>query len=563
MNVTFAYNGHSGLAQRGGWQALQLVSNTARDPVSFNAPLKRPLRFREAVSALHDTVISDLRFKKRDKTAYLEWRKQQSDRDAVIRRQAYQQALAEIAARRNATVGTDLEKRYNHARKQYWAARQRYSNYLLKHNYELWRMLMPCDPIVTVADDVVYFECFSADESSYGCLTVNRDDCFGHCDSTQLGTTNVDYSWELFHHFQSLRTYRETRFAIDPQGFEVHTQQAASHREEKIDLPQGWLRGLMQLQSAMTMPMGTVNLSREAVYSIVAWLKRNKAKSSPRAMRFELTPGQSPHIVLEPWERRIVSYSTIYNGPPIAPTRIWGLRRLGVLARLLPLAERFEVRLLGTGLPSFWTAVMGDMRLTVGLSGWTVNDWSRGSAMDLYAPPAAPSPDMVNNVAAVVREGRAMTLGEVASRLTIDPAAAAEALRQLAHSGQVIFDLLAGRFRWRQIMPKALGEAELGPEHPELSNARLLVKNNRAELTGRDYGANNVMVLTGRVEGNIVEIMIDADQRITRGKCICAHYKHFGMKNGPCRHMIALRWKSSVSALTAYQQSSWYARDRG
>jgi hypothetical protein len=559
MNVTFAYNGSSRLVDRGGgFQALQLVPNMWRDPVSFDAPLRQPLRFREAVSALHDTVISDLRFKKRDKTAYLQWKKDQASREGQIRTQAYNAALAEIAAKRNAVVGTDLEKRYNTARKHYWEARLRYSDYLLKHNQELWRMLVPCDPIVTVANDVIFFECFSADESTYGCLTVNREDGFGRSDDVKCGTTNVDYSWDLYRHFQTLRTYRETRFSINPESFAVQTQEAASHREEKIDLPEGWLRGLMQIQSGMTMPMGTVPLSREAVYSILAWLKRNKARKSPRAMRFELLPGKPPEIVIEPWEKRIISHATIYDGPPTPPIRVWGIRRLMVLARVLPLAERFEVSLLGTGLPSFWTAVMGEMHLTVGLSGWTTLDWSRGSAMDLYAPPAAPSPDMVNNVQAVVREAGAIALPQLQQRLNIDAAAAAESLRQLAHCGQVIFDLVTRQFRWRQIMPKALGEAELGPEHPELAAARQIMARGAADLTNRDYGSGNVMVLTGKVEGNIVEILVDADQRIKRGKCICSHYRHFGMKNGPCRHMIALRWRSSVGALEAYKHSSWY-----
>ena len=77
MNVTLAYRGHSALAEAGGRQIFRLVPNLSRDPVAFDAPLLQALRFREAISALHDTVISDLRFKKRDKTAYLEWKEQQ------------------------------------------------------------------------------------------------------------------------------------------------------------------------------------------------------------------------------------------------------------------------------------------------------------------------------------------------------------------------------------------------------------------------------------------------------------------------------------------------------
>ena len=114
---------------------------------------------------------------------------------------------------------------------------------------------MPCDPVVTVADDVVFFECFSADESSYGCLTVERDGGFGRSENFQYGTTNVDYSWQLYDHFQALRTYRETRLQVDPSGFEVKTAEHSDYREEKIDLPDGWLRGFMQIQSAMTLSL--------------------------------------------------------------------------------------------------------------------------------------------------------------------------------------------------------------------------------------------------------------------------------------------------------------------
>src|SRR3954447_26094157 len=224
MNVTFAYRGHSDVVPTaGGGQALQLVPNLARDPVAFDAPIVHPLRFREAISALHDTVISDLRYKPRDKTAYLEWKKAEASRVSSARQQARRDAALAVLAAHDAIAPT-LQKDYESARRQYWTARQQYSNYLLRHDRDLWRMLMPCDPVVTVADDVVFFECFSADESSYGCLTVDRDGGFaGGAAGAQYGTTNVDYSWDLYHHFQSLRSYRETRFFVDPEGFAVAT----------------------------------------------------------------------------------------------------------------------------------------------------------------------------------------------------------------------------------------------------------------------------------------------------------------------------------------------------
>lgn len=143
---------------------------------------------------------------------------------------------------------------------------------------------MPYDPVITVAPDVCLFECFSGDESSYGCLSVDREAAFGRSDEIQFGTTNVDYSWDLYHHFQTLRSYRETRFRLDPHGFESTTAGGGGeHREEKIDLPTSWLRGFMQLQVAMGLPATRITLGREAVYALLAWHKRHRAATSPHA----------------------------------------------------------------------------------------------------------------------------------------------------------------------------------------------------------------------------------------------------------------------------------------
>lgn len=558
MNLKFAYLGRSALTPFAGGQLLSLAPNLAREAVSFDAPLLQPLRFREAISALHDVVISDLRFKPRDKTAYEEWKKNEQSRLRSLRTQTYQQAKKEILARREEPVPPDLEKQFGHYRKLYWDARQKYSNYLLKNDQELWRLLMPCDPVITVAEDVVFFECFSADESSYGCLTVNRESGFGKSDATRLGTTNVDYSWDLFDHFQALRSYRETRFKVDPAGFTVATAGNADYREEKIDLPAGWLRGFMQTQAAMALPSRRVTLTREAVYSILAFLKRHKARKSSRALRFELVAGKPPSLVLEPWEQRVPVY-----GEPLRTSsesiRIWGRQRLLALARLLPLAAKFDVYLLGTGLPSFWVADMGDMKLTLGLSGWTANDWTRGSALDLLAPPAQPAADLIARVAQFMQSRRAAAFADVDLGCGGQPAQTAAALNHLAHTGQLIHDLPNAVYRWRQIMPLALGEAELGPENEELTASKELLLRKNARIDSRAEAAGGVL-LTGTAERKPVELFLNQDGLIKRGKCVCSHHFKFGIRAGPCRHLLALRTLAMRETESAVENSlaGWY-----
>ena len=561
MSFAFSYLGRSGLDG----STLSLAPNLAREPVAFDAALRRPQRFREAISALHDVVIGDHRFKRRDKSAYEAWKAGEAARVRGVRADAVTQARADIAAKRGAPLPAGFEREFERHCKTYWGARRAYADHLRKHDLELWRKLMPCDPVITVAEDVVFFECFSADESSYGCLTVNREDGFGASPELKLGTTNVDYSWDLYEHFQALRSYRETRFRLDPAGFDVATRGRADYREQKIDLPQGWLRGFMQLQAAMALPMRKVTLTREAVYSLLAWLKRHKAATSPRALRFEAaTAGAPPTLVLEPWEQRIpVRGGADWGGAWAEPIRIWGRQRLLALARVLPLVESVDVYLLGTGFPSFWVAHMGEMRLTLGLSGWTANDWTRGSSLDLLAPPASAGAAEIEIAARFLQRRRAATFDEITREVPGSAAAVQRALNHLAHTGQAIHDLGAGLFRWRQIMPRALGEAELGPENEEAAASRQLVRAGRVRVDSRVAAPGGGTIFVGEAESKPVELLMDNDGRIKRGRCLCGHFRKAGLRMGPCRHLLALRWRAMNPAPeSGGGADDWFARLR-
>jgi len=448
---------------------------------------------------------------------------------------------SELDALKNRPMPKGLEQRFERCRKKYWDARNTYGNLLAREDPELWRMLMPCDPVITVSPDVLFFECFSSDESSYGRLTVERDAFEAETDIA-LGTTNVDYSWRLYEHFQTIRSYRETRFAIDPLGFEVQTNEAeAGYREEKIELPQSWLRGFATLQAAMSLPMKRVPVSREALYSLIAFLKRNKAKTSPRAVRFVLTPGQPVKLVLEPWNKEIVLHGTPYPGPRAEVIRTWGRDRLRVLARLLPLLDHVDIYLLGTGLPAFWVCRMGEMQPTLGSSGWTANDWtSGGSAIDQLAPPVQPTPEAMRGIADAFRTNPTWTLAGLAAK-TLAPAPAVSAgLNKLALLGQVIHDLPHGVYRWRQVMPATLSAEIIGPENEE--TAARLIGNNRVRKSTDKTDAQGKRHVVATVGGRAnTEITLDLDDRIVAGKCGCSYFYTGGLRKSPCRHLQALR----------------------
>jgi hypothetical protein len=560
VQLTLAYRGHSKLVSTPAGLAVSLAPNLRRDRVAYEGVLRDPVHFREALGALHEVVVSDLRYKPRDKSAYQAYVAEQKKRETELRQSITKQARTAIIdgmPELPEPFSPEFERRYRKLRSFYWSTRLKYSDYLMVHDRELWRLLMPCDPVITVAPDCLFFECFSADESSYGCLTVDRG-AFEREQNVALGTTNVDYSSRLYEHFQGMRSYRETRFLVDPAGFEVQSDAADGYREEKIELPPSWLRGFLQLQAAMTLPSRRVKVGREGLYNILAFLRRHRAKRSPRAIRFELVPGRPPDAVLEPWERRVRLSEAPYEGPRGESIRVWGRNRLRLLARLLPLLDHAEVYLLGTGLPSFWAVRMGPLRLLLALSGWTANDWTGASALDQLAPPAEPQPATMTAIARAFHTETALTREQLRRLTGAGDAELAVGLNRLALLGQLIHDLPASLFRWRQVMPVTLSAELIGPEHPETEAARRLVAEGRVRVRRDDTRPDGLRILEGQVLGSEFSLLLDGDGRMMRGRCSCSYHFTGGLRRGPCRHLQALRTAADNLSTAHPSLEAWY-----
>ena len=63
MEFEHRYAGSSGVAQSDAGTAMSFAPDTLRAPVFFRGVVTKQVEFREAISALHDVVTSDLRVK--------------------------------------------------------------------------------------------------------------------------------------------------------------------------------------------------------------------------------------------------------------------------------------------------------------------------------------------------------------------------------------------------------------------------------------------------------------------------------------------------------------------
>ena len=539
MQFEYHYFGGSEISSTASSTGLSFAPDTMREPTFFDGTLSQRIPFREAISALHDVVVSDLRFKPRDKTAYLAWRAAQDELDwATIgaQRESVQQRITALR-----TELQQLDRQAYGRRREFFAARQKYFDYLYKRDYDAWFVL---DPIITVHPDEVFFECFSQDESSYGKLSCGYE-VFTQLGERANGTTNVDYSAALYDEFQKIREYKDTQLTVDPQGFDVKTTGEAAYREVKIDLPETWVRGLLQVSSAMTMQTVSFDLHPIDVYNLLFVLRRNKERHGPRSLRFVLRPDAPIEVVLEPWGTKVVCARSRYEGADFTEVRVWGRRRLYTLERLISVAKRFTVHLLGTGMPSFWLADLGDMTFTLGLSGWTANDWSNNANFDLLAPRADVDAATAQRVLDALQQTWLATPGELARKLGLDEGVVLSALGLYTQAGRVIYDLHKRVFRLRELTREPLPMDELRfTSEREAKAMELVARGKVSDVEIATHPGQNIGV-SGVVGGGrkpwASSLAINVDGRVTGAECTCDDYVRNKLHRGPCEHILALR----------------------
>jgi hypothetical protein len=538
MEFDYKFKGDTSVKSNAHATDMSFAPDVHREPTYFSGNLNKHIPFREAISALHDIVVSDFRFKPKDKSDYKEWAKQQEDFWLA----EYMKGSAEVEQKLKA-VRTELEtirRQKDDITGPFYKAKRKYFDYLYQSNKDAWFVL---DPVITVHPDELFFECFSQDESSYGKLGCNYN-VFNKVNEFKCGTTNIDYSSDLYNEFQKIREYKDTNFNIDPSGFEVQTTFEESYKEVKIDVPISWVRGFLQVSSAMSMSAAVFYLHPMDVYNICFILKRYKEKEGPRSIRYILKPGEPIKLIFDPWGYEVKCARSIYEGSEAKEIRIWGRRRLLLLERLIPVAQRFKVVLLGSGLPSFYVADLGELNFTLGLSGWTANDWSRLGNFDLLAPRAEVDSMTMQKVYTGLREKWVENPESLATRLNLNTQVVWGALSSFAQAGRAIYDINNNTYRIRELSREALPMDELRFANPREEMAtRFVLANHVHQLTADIKDGKRV------VKGNVKdkdkafspELIIDKDERLVSGKCTCNFFKQNRLMQGPCEHMLAIR----------------------
>jgi hypothetical protein len=327
---------------------------------------------------------------------------------------------------------------------------------------------------------------------------------------------------------------------VDPDGFTANIETGQEIYEAKIDLPDTWLRGILQVSSAMTMPLSKVRLHPMDMHNICSKLRRRKELHGPRSLRFRLKPDAPLEVVFEPWNEVLSCPRSICMVDSEQEIRLWGRRRLRILERMVPIARHFDLYMLGSGMPKFVIADLGPKKFTHGLSGWTFNDWAMAGRFDLLAPRRRVPSSLSRQILDHLKNHWIGTAREIATAIGADEQDTASALTVLAQAGRVMFDLDKNFWRLRELTrdPLQLSELRFANEIEQQADALFA-----AGLV--DLGEMTPTQIKGAVMDNgrkyEPHIKIDEDERITGGDCGCWHIQSNQLRQGPCAHMLAVR----------------------
>lgn len=419
----------------------------------------------------------------------------------------------------------------------FWDQRSAFWEWLYTHNRDAWMVL---DPIVSVQPDATFFEAFSQDESIYARVRVPSDALETDAD-LQAGTTNIDFSVALERELARTRSYRPLHLTVGASSVGVTTD-VSSILERKIDLPDTWVRGLVEVQAALSLAPVEITLSSGMVADVIARIESQRERIGPRALLFRLVPGQPVSIEVQPWGDTFFDPLSRYDGSDERTIKVWGRRRLGVLADLLPHVDTVTIHLVDNGMPTFWSVTVDGIALTIGLSGWSSQDWAGRARFSAMIPASMAEPGTVAQTAVLLRAKGILAPDDIAQELNVTPAQARAVLQRLCVAGKAMYDPDLRRYRWRTLFPQLDLEADTEAGREERIGVELS-RRKSVTIESDEFSSEGVRRVTSRISDGERESSVvlesDIDGRVTYAQCDCSHFRYHKLRRGPCRHIVA------------------------
>ncbi|MBN9644864.1 SWIM zinc finger family protein [Corynebacterium mendelii] len=388
------------------------------------------------------------------------------------------------------------------------------------------KILRNADPVVTATDKGLVFESFSACCGVYARMDIDHDSL----DTAYIarGVTNIDAGPDLRAALVSVTPGEPLHLSVGSGHLEVTTL-GDRVREEKVSLPDRWLKGFAETQVLASTVTKKITLDKAGLVRFIGGLPKNTATKS---------------VV---WATPVGRGVRLGSASTQGSVCLAGPERLRVIQPLIRFAHTLEAyspknTAKGDATCSFWVLHVPGGRITIGLSPEKSRGFS-GEGQLLDALSSDTVGDDADKVSSVLAFDPVIDIDWLAGQTGLDHKRVAAALGVLASSGQVGFDVARGCYFHR---PLPLSADSLEKIHPRLAGARKLVEagavkpsESGSRTDGPDIPGGVPVLFTVTSGGVDYRVGITADP--ATDTCTCPWYAKYSGTRGPCKHVLAAR----------------------
>jgi hypothetical protein len=156
-------------------------------------------------------------------------------------------------------------------------------------------------------------------------------------------------------------------------------------------------------------------------------------------------------------------------------------------------------------------------------------------------PSSNASDQLMTRAAALLKSAGRVTPDQLSRAAEVSGREARGALQKLCLLGKAMFDPHTSSFRWRELYPefdlsKLSTPALEERKGIELRNSGAIAIESESIEEGRRKLVASVSDTTDRTS----TLETDADGRVTYAECTCGYFRANKLREGPCRHIVAL-----------------------
>ncbi len=543
MKTRYRFGTESRISVENNQNLVRFAADSLRPPLAFSGVLGQANEaLREMLLAYHSVVTLNhqpYRNKSSDELRY-----QLVRHDTSLLAECLAQREAEASAGLAAGIErvyrelSSLQQQGSSLLRPYYKARRQYVDYVLQHRRESWLAGLP---FASVNADGLILEGLSRDESVYTRLCFGTD-AFESIGALEYGSGCIDYTADLYAALMKLRAYRHSVIELG-NGTGAAANDTEDYRERSLEVPDGWIRTLLQMNTAMTRELTVFRLQAMDLHNLCLLLRQSKDRAG--RLKIVLEPGRPVKIEVAGRRGRTLECPrTIYEGAQASHCELWDSRRLLLLEPLIPVVDEFEVRCHGDGMPVFFNAAADALSLCVGLSGWKAGDWSRQGIFNLMHPDPQVTEYMKIRALKVLHRSSRESAASLATQLDITPALARAILDACVQAGEACYAPERGLYYSRSMQLEAEQLKSFLYASPAEATASRLLEQGQVAID--DVRARDGYVhLLGSVQEKVIryqpDLILDDAQRLVNGSCYCRFYKRNKLKQGPCEHILALR----------------------